>query len=134
MTHAKFISRPHCQWRRQIVPKGGEASDSRNFEVLPGLGPDVNPRAIVANKGYDAKSNREAARKCGICPIIPHRSNTIDKPKFFTKLFYRARPDRADDGQDQALQTHRLTLREDRKRLCLAPRTRLHLHLDQIRP
>jgi hypothetical protein len=25
-------------------------------------------------------------------------------------------------------------LREDRKRLCLAPRTRLHLHLDQIRP
>jgi hypothetical protein len=25
-------------------------------------------------------------------------------------------------------------LREDHKRLCLVPRTRLHLHLDQIRP
>ena len=41
---------------------GGEASDSRNFEVLLDLGPDVDPRAVVADKGYDAKTNREAAR------------------------------------------------------------------------
>ena len=40
---------------------GGEASDSRNFEVLLALGPDVDPRAVVADKGYDAKTNREAA-------------------------------------------------------------------------
>jgi hypothetical protein len=33
---------------------GGEASDSRNFEVLLDLGPDVDPRAVVADKGYDA--------------------------------------------------------------------------------
>jgi len=46
---------------------GGEASDSRNFEVLLDLGPDVDPRAVVA----DAKTNREAARKRGICPVIP---------------------------------------------------------------
>ena len=32
---------------------GGEASDSRNFEVLLDLGPDVDPRAVVADKGYD---------------------------------------------------------------------------------
>jgi hypothetical protein len=61
---------------------GGEASDSRNFEVLLDLGPDVDPRAVVADKGYDAKTNREAARNRGICPVIPYRSNTIDKPKF----------------------------------------------------
>ncbi len=70
---------------------GGEASDSRNFEVLLDLGPDVDPRAVVADKGYDAKTNREAARNRGICPVIPYRSNTIDKPKFFAKVLYKAR-------------------------------------------
>ena len=55
------------------------------------LGPDVDPRAVVADKGYDAKTNREAARKRGICPVIPYRSNTIDKPKFFAKVLYKAR-------------------------------------------
>src|ERR1700736_3893824 len=39
----------------------------------------------------DAKTNREAARKRGICPVIPYRSNTIDKPKFFAKVLYKAR-------------------------------------------
>ncbi|MGE3993874.1 transposase [Pseudorhodoplanes sp.] len=42
-------------------------------------------------KGYDAKTNREAARKRGICPAIPYRSTTKDKPKFFPKLLYRGR-------------------------------------------
>jgi transposase len=70
---------------------GGEASDSRNFEVLLDLGPDVDPRAVVTDKGYDAKTNREAARKRGICPVIPYRSNTIDKPEFFAKVLYKAR-------------------------------------------
>jgi transposase len=41
---------------------GGEASDSRNFEILLDLGPDINPRAALGDKGYDSKSNREAAR------------------------------------------------------------------------
>jgi transposase len=68
---------------------GGEASDSRNFETLLDIGPDIDPRAAVADKGYDAKSNREAAHKRGICPVIPYRSNTIDKPKFFAKLLYQ---------------------------------------------
>ena len=70
---------------------GGEASDSRNFEVLLDLGPDADPRAVVADKGYDAKTNREAARNRGICPVIPYRSNTTDKPKFFAKVLYKAR-------------------------------------------
>ncbi len=71
---------------------GGEASDSRNFEVLLDLGPDVDPRAVVADKGYDAKTNREAVvRNRGICPVIPDRSNTLDTPKFFAKVLYKAR-------------------------------------------
>ena len=50
---------------------GGEASDSRNFELLLDIGPDILPRAAITDKGYDAKSNRDGARKRGICPVIP---------------------------------------------------------------
>ena len=53
---------------------GGEASDSRNFETLL-IGPGIAPRAVVADKGYDAAANREAARERGVCPVIPYRSN-----------------------------------------------------------
>ena len=59
--------------------------------MLLDIGPDVNPRAAVADKGYDAKTNRKMARERGICPVIPYRSNTVDKPKFFAKLLYKAR-------------------------------------------
>ena len=68
---------------------GGEASDSRNFETLLDIGPDIAPRAAVADKGYDAKANREAARERGICPVIPYRQNAKDRPKFFAKALYR---------------------------------------------
>jgi hypothetical protein len=61
---------------------GGEASDSRNFETLLDIGPDINPRAALGDKGYDSKSNREAARHRGICPAIPYRSSTKDMPAF----------------------------------------------------
>ncbi len=70
---------------------GGEASDSRNFETLLDIGPDINPRAALGDKGYDFKSNREAARQRGICPAIPYRSNTKDIPTFFPKTLYKAR-------------------------------------------
>jgi len=70
---------------------GGEASDSRNFETLLDIGPDINPRAALGDKGYDSKSNREAARQRGICPAIPYRSNTKDMPAFFPKTLYKAR-------------------------------------------
>jgi transposase len=70
---------------------GGEASDSRNFEILLDLGPDVAPRAAITDKGYDSKANRDAARKRGVCPVIPYKSNAIDRPAFFAKILYKAR-------------------------------------------
>ena len=78
---------------------GGEANDSRNFEILLDLGPDIAPRAAITDKGYaaitdkgyDARANRDAARRRGICPVIPFRSNAIDKPAFFPKILYKAR-------------------------------------------
>jgi transposase len=70
---------------------GGEASDSRNFEILLDLGPDITPRAAVTDKGYDAKANREGARRRGICPVIPYKSNAVNRPTFFPKALYKAR-------------------------------------------
>jgi transposase len=70
---------------------GGEASDNCNFETLLDIGPDINPRAALGDKGYDSKSNRKAARQRGICPAIPYRSNTKDIPAFFPKTLYKAR-------------------------------------------
>jgi transposase len=70
---------------------GGEASDSRNFETLLDIGPDITPRAALADKGYDAKTNRQAARERGICPAIPYRKNTVAKPAFFPKILYKGR-------------------------------------------
>ena len=70
---------------------GGEASDSRNFETLLDLGPDVMPRAAVVDKGHDAKAKREAARARGICSVIPYRNTAKDLPKFFATALYRGR-------------------------------------------
>jgi transposase len=70
---------------------GGEASDSRNFETLLDIGPDINPRAALGDKGYDSKSNRDASRQRGICPAIPYRSNTKAVPAFFPKVLYKGR-------------------------------------------
>jgi transposase len=59
--------------------------------MLLDTGPDITPRAAVADKGYDAAANREAARERGICPVIPYRSNTKNKPAFFAKTLYKSR-------------------------------------------
>ena len=65
--------------------------DSRNFEILLDLGPDIAPRAAITDKGYDAKANRDSARRRGICPVIPYKSNAIDRPVYFPKALYKAR-------------------------------------------
>ena len=70
---------------------GGEASDSRQFGTLLDIGPDITPRAVVTDKGCDARANRQAARARGICPVIPFRSNTADRSAFFPKALYRGR-------------------------------------------
>jgi hypothetical protein len=37
---------------------GGEASDSRNFETLLDIGPDIDPRAALGDKGYVTPTQR----------------------------------------------------------------------------
>ena len=45
----------------------------------------------MTDKGYDARSNRQAARALGIVPVIPVRKITVHSPKHFPKLLYKAR-------------------------------------------
>lgn len=56
-----------------------------------GLGPDVDPRAAIGDKGYASKANRQAARQRGIAPVIPHKTNEKGKPTFFAKTLYKGR-------------------------------------------
>lgn len=70
---------------------GGEKGDAPQFPVLLDLGPDIDPRAAIGDKGYDSNANRAIARQCGIAPVIPHKSNARNKPAFFPKILYRAR-------------------------------------------
>ncbi len=70
---------------------GGEAADSPHFETLMDIGPDVRPRAIVADKGYDSAGNRQLARKRGALTVIPYRKNIKNRPKRFASALYRGR-------------------------------------------
>jgi transposase len=70
---------------------GGEASDARHFETLLDIGPDIKPRAVICDKGYASKANRDAARARGVAPVIPHKANEKSKPAFFARTLYKAR-------------------------------------------
>ncbi|NGO51448.1 IS5 family transposase [Mesorhizobium camelthorni] len=70
---------------------GGEKGDAPHFPILLGLGPDVDPRAAIGDKGYASKANRQAARERGAIPVIPHKVNEKDRPAFFAKTLYKGR-------------------------------------------
>ena len=70
---------------------GNEASDTKQFETLIEIGPQVTPRAIIADRGYDAKANRDMARKRGIVPVIPYRKNSKVANKKMPKKLYARR-------------------------------------------
>jgi transposase len=91
-----FSTKIHLKTDKDGLPigfhlTGGEAHDSRCFETLLDIGPEIAPGAVVADKGYDAAATRAAARKRGICPVIPFRSNAKKKPAFFAKMLYKSR-------------------------------------------
>ena len=89
---------------------GGEVSDSTQLALSLDLGPDVTPRAVLTDKGYDAKANRTACRKRGIVPVIPYRSNAKDRPRFFPKALYRGRA-RIEQAMGKLKQFKRIALR-----------------------
>src|SRR5579863_1447050 len=64
---------------------------ARHFETLLDIGPDIQPRAVICDKGYASKANRQAARARGIAPVISHKAKEKDKPAFFAPTLYKAR-------------------------------------------
>ena len=70
---------------------GGEKGDAPHFPILLGLGPDVDPRVAIGDKGYASKANRQAARNRGAIPVIPHKANEKEKPAFFANMLYKGR-------------------------------------------
>ena len=114
---------------------GGEASDGDHFETLLDIGPNIQPRAVICDKGYASKANRDAARKRGIAPVIPHKANERDKPAFLRPHPLQGpHPHRAGRRTAQALQAGRATLRKDRSKLQINRQLRRRPVLDQIRP
>src|SRR6202034_268728 len=99
---------------------------------------DIQPRAVICDKGYASKANRDAARARGIAPVIPHKANEKNKPVFFARTLYKARA-RIEQGVGtaqalQALQARRAPLRKDRTKLQINRQLRRRPMLDQIRP
>ena len=64
----------------------------------------------MTDKGYDSKANRAACRKRGITPVIPHRKNTKDKPRFFPKGLYKTRA-RVEQAMGKLKRFKRIALR-----------------------
>jgi transposase len=89
---------------------GGQASDAHHFETLLGIGPDIQPRAAICDKGYASKANRQAARERGIAPVSPHKANEKNKPAFFATTLYKARS-RIEQGFGRLKRFKRIALR-----------------------
>jgi len=91
LNHSKNVSVGHgvslLRWRSGGVK---HPHDTPPYPFMPSP-TFANSSAALGDKGYDSKSNRDAARQRGICPAIPYRSNTKDMPAFFPKILYKAR-------------------------------------------
>ncbi len=119
----------------RLRPDRRRSLHARHFDVLLDMGPDIQPRAVICDKGYASKANREAARKRGIVPVIPHKANERDKPAFFARTLYKARSRIEQGVTAQALQTRAPPpMREDGPKLQINRRFRRRPVLDQIRP
>ena len=114
---------------------GGEASDARHFDILLDIGPDIRPRAVICDKGYASKANRQAARARGIAPVIPAQSQRARQTSFLRKHpLQGALAHRAGPRTPQALQARRATMRKDSSKLPINRQLRRRPVLDQIRP
>jgi putative transposase len=63
---------------------GANAADRPH---LPALIAGVETRAVLADKGYDADSNREAIRGQGAEPCIPPRRNRLTPVEYDRHLY-----------------------------------------------
>ncbi|WP_156470773.1 IS5 family transposase [Gluconobacter japonicus] len=74
-SRGSFTSKIHAQCYNQgrplgFVPTGGQVSDYKAVNALLGL-PAPNPRAMLADRGYDSASFRQDLLIQEILPVIP---------------------------------------------------------------
>jgi transposase len=69
---------------------GGEAADAPHFETFLDIDPGIQPRAAICDKGYAGQASCAAARARGFAPVIPHKTNEKDRPKFLARMLYKA--------------------------------------------
>ena len=99
----RFLEALHFfTWRRSLR--------RASLETLLDIGPDIQPRAVICDKGYASKANRDAARARGIAPVIPHKANEKNKPAFFARTLYKARA-RIEQGVGRLKRFKRVALR-----------------------
>ena len=94
------------------------------FETLLHVGPDATPRAVVADKGYDSRANRAAARACGAIPVIPQETNAATPAKHFARALYRGRA-RIEQAVGKLKRFKRLALRGEKTKANFASFTAL---------
>lgn len=68
---------------------GGQAADCKAYDTLIAL-PEVEPAALLGDKGYDADAIRDGLRGRGIDAVIPGRSNR-KKPIIHDRILYKER-------------------------------------------
>ena len=72
----------------EIIATGGNVSD---FTAAPALIENARAEYLIADKGYDSKTIREAANARGICDQIPTRKCTPRPNEHFDVDLYRLR-------------------------------------------
>jgi transposase len=88
-------------------------SDTTQFETSLDLGPDIAPRVAITDKGYDSRTNRQAARARGITPVIPRRETSKERGRFFPKKLYKLRA-RVEQAMGKLKRFKRIALRCDK--------------------
>jgi len=88
-------------------------SDTTQFETSLDLGPDITPRVAITDKGYDSRTNREAARARGVTPVIPRRETSKERGRFFPKRLYKLRA-RIEQTMGKLKRFKRIALRCDK--------------------
>ncbi len=81
----------HCGGPIAFRLTGGEASDRSQSGLSLDLAPEGDPRAVVADKGYDCDADRALAKSRGATAVIRWRKHRRDLQHRFAKKLYRGR-------------------------------------------
>ena len=96
-----------------LRPDGAARPPTRGISTFCSTSaPTFSRAAVICDKAYASKANREAAR-AAIAPVIPHKANErecVCKPAFFAKTLYKARS-RIEQGIGRLKRFKRVALR-----------------------